>query len=153
MDSIEQQLASFKQIVNNTLEIAKASGVSEAEVMTSRQQGISVATRQGEIETVEYTNDGALGITVYMGKRKGSASTADFSPKALKDTVEAACNIAKYTSEDQCSGLADKSLLEMNPQDLDLYHPHDINPEQAAALAIEAENASAAACSGLISCG
>jgi PmbA protein len=93
----------------------------------------------GEVENVEFTNDGALGITVYREGRKGSASTADLSEQALIKTVTAAVNIANYTSVDNCSGLADKNLLAMKPLDLDLYHPHDITTEQAIELAKECE--------------
>ena len=105
----------------------------------SRQQGLSVGTRFGEVENVEFTNDGALGITVYQQGRKGSASTADLSEKALRQAVEAAVNIAKYTSVDDCSGLADKSRLAMQAQDLDLYHPKELSTEQAIAIAQECE--------------
>jgi PmbA protein len=93
----------------------------------------------GEVENVEFTNDGALGITVYREGRKGSASTADLSEQALTKAVTAAVNIANYTSVDDCSGLADKNLLAMKPLDLDLYHPHDITTEQAIELAKECE--------------
>jgi PmbA protein len=93
----------------------------------------------GEVENVEFTNDGALGITVYREGRKGSASTADLSEQALTKAVTAAVNIANYTSVDDCSGLADKNLLAMKPLDLDLYHPYDITTEQAIELAKECE--------------
>jgi PmbA protein len=105
----------------------------------SRQQGLSVGTRLGEVENVEFTNDGALGITVYQQGRKGSASTADLSEKALAQAVEAAVNIAKYTSVDDCSGLADKALLAMQSIDLDLYHPKELSTEQAIEIAKECE--------------
>ena len=92
------------------------------------------------METVEFTNDGALGITVYQQGRKGSASTADLSDNALKQSVEAAINIAKYTSVDDCSGIADKALLAMSPQDLDLYHPKALSTDDAIALAKKCED-------------
>ena len=117
------------------LELAKSLGADGAEVAMSRQQGLSVGTRLGEVENVEFTNDGALGITVYQQGRKGSASTADLSEKALAQAVEAAVNIAKYTSVDDCSGLADKGLLAMQAQDLDLYHPVALSTEQAIEIA------------------
>lgn len=139
-DSIKTQLEHVKSRVANALELAKKLGADGAEVAMSRQQGLSVNTRLGEVENVEFTSDGALGITVYKEGRKGSASTADLSEKALAQTIEAAVNIAKYTSVDDCSGLADKSCLAMSPQDLDLFHPKALTTEQAIALAKECED-------------
>jgi PmbA protein len=138
-DSITNQLSEVKKRVATVLELAKSLGADGAEVAMSRQQGLSVGTRMGEVENVEFTNDGALGITVYREGRKGSASTADLSEQALTKAVTAAVNIANYTSVDDCSGLADKNLLAMKPLDLDLYHPHDITTEQAIELAKECE--------------
>ena len=138
-DPLIEQLDQVKSRVVQVLELAKSLGADGAEVAMSRQQGLSVGTRLGEVENVEFTNDGALGITVYQQGRKGSASTADLSEKALAQAVEAAVNIAKYTSVDDCSGLADKALLAMQPIDLDLYHPKDLSTEQAIAIAKECE--------------
>lgn len=139
-NSLTEQLEQVKERVNKVLALAKDLGANGAEVAMSRTQGLSVGTRLGEVENVEFTNDGALGITVYQGGRKGSASTADLSEKALQQTVQAAVNIAKYTSVDDCSGLADKELLAMNPQDLDLYHPKVLSTKEAIELAKECEN-------------
>ena len=139
-DSITNQLSEVKKRVATVLELAKSLGADGAEVAMSRQQGLSVGTRMGEVENVEFTNDGALGITVYREGRKGSASTADLSEQALTKAVTAAVNIANYTSVDNCSGLADKNLLAMKPLDLDLYHPHDITTEEAIELAKECED-------------
>ena len=139
IDPLIEQLDQVKSRVAKVLELAKSLGADGAEVAMSRQQGLSVGTRLGEVENVEFTNDGALGITVYQGGRKGSASTADLSEKALTQTVEAAVNIAKYTSVDDCSGLADKELLAMQPQDLDLYHPKALSTEEAIGIAKECE--------------
>lgn len=138
-DPLIEQLEQVKERVAKVLELAKSLGADGAEVAMSRQQGLSVGTRLGEVENVEFTNDGALGITVYQQGRKGSASTADLSEKALAQTVEAAVNIAKYTSVDDCSGLADKALLAMQAQDLDLYHPKALHTEEAIAIAKECE--------------
>ena len=138
-DRMTKQLSDVKERVATVLELAKSLGADGAEVAMSRQQGLSVSTRMGEVENVEFTNDGGLGITVYREGRKGSASTADLSEQALMKTVTAAVNIAKYTSVDDCSGLADKSLLAMQPLDLDLYHPHEIGTEEAIELAKECE--------------
>ncbi|GAA6172415.1 metalloprotease PmbA [Colwellia sp. KU-HH00111] len=134
-DPLLTQLEQVKDRVAKVLELAKSLGADGAEVAMSRQQGLSVGTRLGEVENVEFTNDGALGITVYQQGRKGSASTADLSEKALAQAVEAAVNIAKYTSVDDCSGLADKGLLAMQAQDLDLYHPVALSTEQAIEIA------------------
>jgi len=134
-DPLLDQLEEVKGRVAKALELAKSLGADGAEVAMSRQQGLSVGTRLGEVENVEFTNDGALGITVYQQGRKGSASTADLSEKALAQTIEAAVNIAKYTSVDDCSGLADKNLLAMQAQDLDLYHPKALDTEQAIEIA------------------
>jgi len=139
IDPLIEQLEQVKNRVAKVLELAKSLGADGAEVAMSRQQGLSVGTRLGEVENVEFTNDGALGITVYQQGRKGSASTADLSEKALTQTVEAAVNIAKYTSVDDCSGLADKELLAMTAQDLDLYHPKALSTEQAIEIAKECE--------------
>jgi PmbA protein len=134
------QLEEVKSSVADALALAKSLGADNAEVAMTRQEGLSVGTRLGEVENVEFTNDGALGITVYKGGRKGSASTADFSPVALKQTIEAAVNIAKYTSVDDCSGLADKALLAMTPKNLDLFHPKALTTEQAIIIAKECED-------------
>lgn len=144
-DLITTQLSEVKTRVAKVLELAKSLGADGAEVAMSRQQGLSVSTRMGEVENVEFTNDGALGITVYQEGRKGSASTADLSEQALTKAVTAAVNIAKYTSVDDCSGLADKDLLAMSPQDLDLYHPHEMTTEAAIELAKECEHSALSA--------
>ncbi len=139
-DSLTNQLEQVKERVAKVLELAQSLGADGAEVAMSRTQGLSVGTRLGEVENVEFTSDGALGITVYQQGRKGSASTADLSESALQQTVQAAVNIAKYTSVDDCSGLADKEHLAMSPQDLDLYHPKVLTTEQAIEIAKVCEN-------------
>jgi PmbA protein len=97
--------------------------------------------RLGETETIEHTRDNGLGVTVYFGQRKGSASTSDLNPQAIKETVEAACNFARYTSEDPYSGLADAALMATDKPDLDLYHPWQQSIEEAIELAIRCEDA------------
>ncbi len=139
-DSIQMQIEQVKKRVNDAMTMAKSLGADGAEVAMTRQQGLSVSTRLGEVENVEFTNDGGLGITVYKDGRKGSASTADLSETALKQAIEAAVNIAKYTSVDECSGMADKDSLAMTPEDLDLYHPKVLTTEQAISLAKECED-------------
>lgn len=139
-NNIQTQIEQVKQRVIDAMTMATTLGADGAEVAMSRQQGLSVSTRLGEVENVEFTNDGGLGITVYKNGRKGSASTADLSAQALKQAIEAAVNIAKYTSVDDCSGLADKELLAMEPDDLDLYHPKELSTEQAISIAKECED-------------
>lgn len=132
---------SFKNIVADSLELARASGASQAEAGLSVSQGLSVATRMGEVETIEHQQDNGLGISVYFGQHKGSASTSNLDPEAIRKTVEAACNIARYTSEDPCTGLADAELMARDFHALDLYHPWGIQPQEVIALALECENA------------
>ncbi|EGT79268.1 Protein pmbA [Haemophilus haemolyticus M19107] len=103
--------------------------------------GLSVSTRLQEIENVEFTNDGALGISVYMGQQKGNASTSDLSEGAIRNAVEAALAIAKYTSPDDCTGLADKDLMAFDAPDLELYHAADMDVDKATELALQAEKA------------
>ncbi|NMP15716.1 metalloprotease PmbA [Thalassotalea sp. Y01] len=137
--SIDQSIEQVKDSVSKVLEMAKKLGANSAEVSISKMQGLSVSTRMGEVDTVEFNNDGALGISLYKDGRKGSASTADLSDSALQQSVQAAINIADYTSVDPCAGLADKQSLAFEPEDLDLYHPQSITPDQAIELARETE--------------
>lgn len=138
---MQQQLAEIKTVVADVLRLAKQKGASAAEASMSKVQGIAVSSRMREVETVEFTNDGGLGISVYCGKRKGSASTADLSPQALKLTVEKALQIARHTSEDPCAGLADKELMAFDYPQLDLYHPEELDTDAAIQAAIAAESA------------
>ena len=140
LNNISAQMQQVENSVADVLSLAKSLGADSAEVAMSKQQGLSVSTRLGDVETVEFTNDGALGITVYQGGRKGSASTADLSENALKQAVQAAVNIAKYTSVDECSGLADKEMLAMDPKDLDLHHEKILTTDDAIAIAKECED-------------
>ncbi|MEC8346965.1 MAG: metalloprotease PmbA, partial [Pseudomonadota bacterium] len=112
-----------------------------AEVSASMERGLGVSVRKGELENLEFNQDRGFGITLYVGKRKGSASTTDSSPDAIRETVAAAKGIASHTEEDPFSGLAEASLMPTQSVDLDLYHPWDIEPEQATAMAVECEAA------------
>ena len=141
MPTIQQEIDEVKAAVSQVLAHARQLGASSAEASMNRTRGLSVETRHGEVETLEFNQDGGLGISVYVGQRKGSASTADLSPAALKRTVEAAIDIARYTSEDPCAGLAEASWLELSPPDLDLYHPASVSTEQATAWCAAAEEA------------
>jgi len=127
-------------IVDDLLKEATSQGASAAEAGLSVESGLSVTVRMGEVETVEHNRDKAIGITVYFGQRKGTASTSDFSMKAVKETVKAACDIARYTEDDPYAGLPDEQLMAKDIQDLDLYHPWDISAEEAVALAKECED-------------
>ncbi len=137
LKSQEQEL---RQAVSFAVELATKSGAS-AEVAVTKVSGLSVSTRLQEIENVEFTNDGALGISVYMGQQKGNASTSDLSEGAIRNAVEAALAIAKYTSPDDCTGLADKDLMAFDAPDLELYHAADVNVDKATELALQAEKA------------
>jgi PmbA protein len=136
---VEQQLSEIQNVVDETLSLAKKLGATAAEASMSKVQGISVTSRMQEVETVEFTNDGGLGVCVFVGGKKGNASTADLSPNALKLTVEKAIEIAKYTSEDKCSGLADADMIATDIPDLDLYHPQTLDAEYALQQALAAE--------------
>lgn len=137
---INQQRQDLEQAVAKALEMAQASS-DAAEVAISKSTGLSVSSRLCEVENVEFNSDGALGITVYRGQRKGSASTSDLSDKAIEQTVLAALDIAQYTSPDPCAGPADAEYLVKDIPDLDLCYPESINPDQAAEMAIKAEQA------------
>lgn len=131
----------LKSLVTDILDRARKSGADGAEVSASEDAGLSVTVRLGELETVEFNRDRGFGITVYFGKRKGSASTSDSTPAAVAATVQAACNIARFTEEDPCHGLADKSLMARVFPDLDLDHPWNTSVADAEAMARAAESA------------
>lgn len=130
----------LKDIVEFMLVEAKSKGASSSEAGLNIETGLSVTVRMGEVETVEHNRDRSLGVTVYFGKRKGSASTTDFSRKAVIDTVQAACDIARYTEEDEYAGLADKDLLAMNYPDLELNHSWELTTEDAIEIARQCES-------------
>ena len=135
---IAQQSVELEAVVAKALEMAaqKSDG---AEVAITKSTGLSVSTRMCEVENVEFNSDGALGITVFKGQRKGSASTSDLSEKAIQQTVLAALDIANFTSEDPYAGPAPKELMVKEIPDLDLFHPDTPDPDQAAQIAIRAE--------------
>ncbi|MGL5410996.1 MAG: PmbA/TldA family metallopeptidase, partial [Shewanella sp.] len=141
LNRIDSELTALKQAVAVALDYAHKLGTNAAEVAISKQQGLSVSTRLKEVETVEFNKDGALGITVYREGCKGSSSTSDLSPQAIALAVKAADDIARYTSPDPFSGLADKALMATQIRDLELYYPEDISPDELAKLAIRAETA------------
>ena len=128
-------------MVREVLSLAKQRGATASEASVSYGEGLSVSVRMGEVETLEFNRDRAMGVTVYIGQSKGSASTSDWSKKALAESVDAACSIARYTSEDEFAGLADVDRLAGDIPDLDLYHPWDLQAEQAIQMATTCEQA------------
>ncbi|MDR2614470.1 MAG: metalloprotease PmbA [Candidatus Accumulibacter sp.] len=137
-------LDTLRSLARDVLDHARRSGASDCEVDVSEGFGLSVTVRCGAVETIEHNRDKGIGVTVYLGQRKGYASTSDFSGTALRETVEAAIDIARYTAEDACAGLPEKELLASREQslaDLDLYHPWDLSIEAAVDLARRSEQA------------
>ena len=137
---LQTQEQELRQAVEFALNFAKKAGA-EAEGGVTKVAGLSVSSRLEQVENIEFNNDGSLGISVYLGKRKGNASTSDLQPQSIQRAVESALAIAKYTSEDECAGLADKELMAFDAPDLELYHQANLSVDQVLALAIEAENA------------
>jgi len=132
-------LDTLKQISQDVLQLAKQVGASSAEADVSFGTGQSVSVRLGETENIEYNRDKGVSVTVYFGQQKGNASSSDLSPQALKDTVQAACEIAKFTAKDEFCGLADANLMAREIPDLDLYHPWNISVEEALEIAKRCE--------------
>ncbi|MDH2923871.1 PmbA protein [Nicoletella semolina] len=138
-EMLQQQEQQLRLAVEQAIELAEKAGA-VAEVATTKVTGLSVSTRLENTENIEFNNDGSLGISVYLGKRKGNASTSDLQPQSIQRAVESALAIAKYTSEDECAGLADKEMMAFNPPDLDLFHQADMSVEEAIELATETEH-------------
>jgi PmbA protein len=135
------RIPELKEIVTRALDEARRAGATQAEVDVSLQKGLNVTVRLGEVETIEYQRDRGLGITVYFDGAKGSASTADLRPEALRDMVAKACAIARHTARDEFAGLADPSELAQDIPDLALDHPWELSPEAAIELAQSCESA------------
>ena len=135
----------IRQIVRDVLDYTRERGATAAETESSEGFGQSVTVRRAEVETIEYNRDKGVGVSVFIGKRRGHASTSDFSAQALRDTVDAALSIARLTASDQFAGLADADLLATRFPELDLYHPWSIDVEQAIELARSCEDAAFAA--------
>ncbi|WP_447553210.1 metalloprotease PmbA [Vreelandella sp. EE22] len=134
----EKELAARAQ---EALELARKLGADEAEVGASVDQGLGVSVRLGDVETVELSRDQGIAVTLYVGKRKGSASSSDASSASIKAAVEKALAIAQYTGEDPAAGLADASLMATDFPDLDVHHPWALTTERAIELALECEQA------------
>ena len=137
-------LDQLRHIACDVLDHAKSKGASAAETEVSEAFGQSVTVRRGAVETIEYNRDKGVGVTVYIDQRRGHASTSDFAPKAVRETVEAALSIARFTASDDAAGLADEALLAREVADLDLYHPWSLPVESAIDLARECEAAALA---------
>ncbi|MDD2977647.1 metalloprotease PmbA [Aquabacterium sp.] len=134
----------FQQLIEDTLGLARKVGATDAAAEVSEGMGLSVSVRKGKLENVERNRDKTIGVTVYVGQRRGNATTSDFSPKALEQTVRAAYDIARYTAEDPAAGLPDAEDLATPRQakrDLDLFHPWAIDAEGAAELSRRCEDA------------
>ncbi len=136
--------ADLEALVAMALDEAKQRGASDAEVGISVDTGLSVTARLGEVETLEYQRDRGMGVTVYRGKRKGTASTADLTPHAIRETVAKAISIAGFTAEDEFAGLPDPDTIARDIPDLDLCHPWNIEPDAARDLAVACEAAALA---------
>ncbi len=141
MSSFSYSQDQFKQIAQLVLDHARLTGATGSEVEVSEGFGQTVTVRKGEIETIEYNKDKGVGITLYMGQRKGHASTSDLSEAALKATVDKAATIARYTAEDEFAGLPDAASLATDQVELDLYHPWALSVEEAAERARACEAA------------
>nr|WP_298124747.1 metalloprotease PmbA [uncultured Pseudoxanthomonas sp.] len=140
------RLERLEALSQRLLERARALGATQAEVSCSEETGLNVSVRLGDVETVESTRDRGIGVTVYFGQRKGSASTADLREESLEATVAQACAIARYTEDDEAAGLADAALM-ARPQadgtfpDLDVWHPWALDMDRAVDLALACEAA------------
>lgn len=131
--------AELQQIAKDILNHAKQGGATSCEANVSDGFGLNVTVRQNAVETIEHNRDKGLSVTVYIGQKRGNASTSDFSPQAINDTVAAALSIARHTAEDDCAGLAEANLLATIFPDLDLYYPWHLPVEQAIELAQRCE--------------
>lgn len=134
----------FSDLVDSALAHAKKLGATDAAAEAAEGAGLSVSVRKGELENVERNRDKSLSVTVYVGQRRGNANTSDFSEQAIKQTVQAAYDIARFTAEDPAAGLPDESDIEHQERDLDLFHPWQLSSEEAAAIAMRCENAALA---------
>ncbi len=135
------QTDTLQTIVADLLSEARQQGAEHAEAAVHIEQGLSVTARLGAVETIEHSDEKNLGVTVYRGQSKGTASTSDLSPQAIQDTVTAACRIASHTTADPAAGLAEAACMATEVPDLDLCHPWDIDAEQATQIACECEAA------------
>ena len=132
----------LEELIELALAEARRLGVDQVEVAASHDKGLSTTVRLGEVESLEYSNDRGVWVTVYRNSRKGSASTSDFRPEALREAVEKDCSFANYTAADECSGLAEAELMaSADLPDLDLKHDWNLTPDKAIEMAIACEDA------------
>ena len=131
----------LRDLAAQVLDLARTRGASAAETEVSEGSGLTVTVRHGEIETIEHNRDKGLSVSVYLGQRRGHASTSDFSPDALARSVDKALSIARFTAEDDCAGLAEADRLARVTPDLDLFHPWSLGVDEAAELARACETA------------
>ena len=143
-DALPLPTAELQRLAADVLRAAREGGATAAETDVSQAIGLSVTVRKDEVETIAYNRDKGIGVTVYVGQRRGHASTADFSADALRATVEKALTIARYTADDPCAGLADPERLARTIPDLDLYHPWTLSVEEAIELGRTTEAAALA---------
>ena len=140
-DDSPAELDRLSELAEDVVRRCRAAGASEAEVGANVDRGLVVNVRLGEVETIEHTRDRTFGVTVYFGKRKGSASTADLHPESIGKTIEQACAIARHTEEDPYAGLADPQRLACAFPDLDVWHPWPLAPADAIELGCRIEDA------------
>ena len=133
--------AQFEELSDLALSHARSLGAQDGGIDVSEGAGLSVSVRKGELENVERNRDKSLGITLYLGQRRGNASTSDFSPAAIRRTVQAAYDIARFTAEDPVAGLPDEQDIANDYPDLDLFHPWAVTPEEAMQIALRCEAA------------
>jgi PmbA protein len=131
----------LRELAHAAIAHARSRGASDALAEVSESTGLSVSTRKMRVETIEHTRDKGLAVTVYLGQRRGHASTSDFSPATVREAVDAAYNIARFTAEDDAAGLPDADTLERHPKDLDLFHPWNLDTDTAIELARRCEQA------------
>ena len=140
-DESAARMEQLSSIARQLLDRCRTEGASQAEVSCSQEHGLNVNVRMGAVETVESTRDRGIAVTVYFGKRKGSASTADLREESLSATVEQACAIARHTEDDDASGLADAELMATDLREFDGWHPWDIDADRAIDIALACEQA------------
>ncbi len=142
MRNLSQQInrkTSLEQLMSDVLQRTKAGGATDAAVAVNHDEGFGVDVRMGSVETVAFSEERGVAVTVYIGQQKGSATSSDTSDTALDAMVTAACDIAKVSAKDPCFGLPDTDLIQKNYPELDLYHPWTMTPEKAGELALACE--------------
>ena len=140
-DDSQARIARLETTAQRLLELARQQGASQAEVSCSESRGLNVGVRMGEVETVESNQDRGIGVTVYFGQKKGSASTGDVRDESLVATVAQACAIARHTEDDVAAGLADADLMAKDLREFDTWHPADVSADDAVVRALACEAA------------